>query len=65
MPLGYSLSSHNPGSFLFDLIYNPAKTLFLQKGEARGAFIQTGRTCSKFRLKRAGKYGILTVMGSC
>ena len=28
--------------FLFDLIYNPAKTLFLKKGEERGATIQNG-----------------------
>ncbi len=28
--------------FLFDLIYNPEKTLFLAKGEARGAAIQNG-----------------------
>jgi shikimate dehydrogenase len=28
--------------FLFDLIYNPAKTLFLKKGEEQGAFIQNG-----------------------
>jgi shikimate dehydrogenase len=27
---------------LFDLIYNPAKTLFLEKGEQRGASIQNG-----------------------
>jgi shikimate dehydrogenase len=27
---------------LFDLIYNPAKTAFLQKGEERGAAIQNG-----------------------
>ena len=27
---------------LFDLIYNPAKTLFLRKGEERGARIQNG-----------------------
>jgi shikimate dehydrogenase len=27
---------------LFDLIYNPAKTLFLQKGEGQGASIQNG-----------------------
>lgn len=31
-----------PEHFLFDLIYNPAKTLFLQKGEERGATIQNG-----------------------
>ena len=28
--------------FLFDLIYNPEKTLFLQKGEQQGATIQNG-----------------------
>jgi shikimate dehydrogenase len=28
--------------YLFDLIYNPAKTLFLQKGEARGATVENG-----------------------
>ena len=27
---------------LFDLIYNPAKTLFLEKGEANGASIANG-----------------------
>jgi shikimate dehydrogenase len=27
---------------LYDLLYNPAKTLFLQKGEERGATIQNG-----------------------
>ena len=31
-----------PGHLLFDLIYNPGKTLFLQKGEERGATIQNG-----------------------
>ena len=28
--------------YLYDLIYNPAKTLFLQKGEEQGAAIQNG-----------------------
>lgn len=28
--------------YLFDLVYNPAKTLFLQKGEERGAIIKNG-----------------------
>jgi len=28
--------------FLFDLVYNPEKTLFLQKGEERGATIKNG-----------------------
>ncbi|MBE7169726.1 MAG: shikimate dehydrogenase [Williamsia sp.] len=31
-----------PQHFLFDLTYNPEKTLFLQKGESRGAAIQNG-----------------------
>ncbi|MCU7548645.1 shikimate dehydrogenase [Chitinophagaceae bacterium LB-8] len=31
-----------PNHYLFDLIYNPEKTLFLQKGEERGAFIANG-----------------------
>ena len=39
-PLPYEfLSSEH---FLFDLIYNPGKTLFLKKGEERGAKIQNG-----------------------
>lgn len=39
-PLLYNslTSSH----YLFDLTYNPPKTLFLQQGEARGAVIQNG-----------------------
>ena len=39
-PLPYHLLS--PKHYLFDLIYNPAKTLFLQKGEEQGAIIQNG-----------------------
>jgi len=31
-----------PKHFLFDLIYNPAQTPFLKKGEERGAVIQNG-----------------------
>jgi shikimate dehydrogenase len=34
--------SLTPAHYLFDLIYNPAKTLFLQKGEEHGAVIQNG-----------------------
>lgn len=30
------------GHLLYDLVYNPAKTLFLQKGEAQGAAIKNG-----------------------
>lgn len=39
-PLPYhALTSQH---YLFDLVYNPAKTLFLQKGEERGAAIENG-----------------------
>jgi shikimate dehydrogenase len=32
----------SPHHYLFDLIYNPAKTMFLEKGEAKGARIKNG-----------------------
>lgn len=39
-PIPYhALTKHH---FLFDLIYNPAKTLFLQKGESQGAATKNG-----------------------
>ncbi|GAC1426869.1 MAG: shikimate dehydrogenase [Chitinophagaceae bacterium] len=39
-PIPYhALTSHH---YLFDLIYNPAKTLFLQKGEEQGAVTKNG-----------------------
>jgi shikimate dehydrogenase len=31
-----------PAHYLFDLVYNPAKTLFLQKGEEKGAAVKNG-----------------------
>jgi shikimate dehydrogenase len=31
-----------PDHYLFDLIYNPAKTLFLKKGEERGGMVKNG-----------------------
>lgn len=31
-----------PGHYLYDLVYKPANTLFLQKGEERGALIRNG-----------------------
>jgi len=34
--------SLTPRHYLFDLIYNPEKTLFLQKGEKQGAIIKNG-----------------------
>jgi shikimate dehydrogenase len=38
IPYEFITSKH----LLYDLIYNPAKTLFLQKGEERGATIKNG-----------------------
>ena len=31
-----------PGDFLYDLVYNPAETLFLEKGKEKGTRIQNG-----------------------
>lgn len=39
-PLPYDLLT--PDHYLFDLLYNPAKTVFLQRGEERGAVIKNG-----------------------
>jgi shikimate dehydrogenase len=39
-PIPYD--SLTPEHFLFDLTYNPEKTLFLQNGEAKGAAIENG-----------------------
>lgn len=39
-PIPYQ--SLTPQHFLFDLTYNPEKTLFLQQGESQGAAIQNG-----------------------
>jgi len=39
-PLPYE--AMGPGHYLFDLIYNPARTLFLEKGEERGAVVENG-----------------------
>ena len=39
-PLPYE--AIGPRHYLFDLVYNPGKTLFLQKGEERGAVIDNG-----------------------
>jgi shikimate dehydrogenase len=38
---------------LFDLIYNPEKTLFLKKGEARGAIIINGYKMLVLQAERA------------
>lgn len=39
-PIPYE--SLTPAHYLFDLVYNPAKTLFLKKGEEQGAAIKNG-----------------------
>lgn len=39
---GIPYEAIGPDHFLFDLIYNPEKTLFLRKGESQGAVIQNG-----------------------
>ncbi|MEP6746370.1 MAG: shikimate dehydrogenase [Bacteroidota bacterium] len=40
-PIPYhALTSHH---YLFDLVYNPEKTMFLQKGEKQGAVIKNGQ----------------------
>jgi shikimate dehydrogenase len=44
-----------PHHFLFDLIYNPAKTLFLLQGEARGAFIQNGAEMLEIQAEESWK----------
>jgi len=40
-PLPYEALGNN--HYLFDLVYNPAKTLFLQRGEERGSVIKNGQ----------------------
>ena len=39
-PLPYAALT--PGHYLYDLIYNPERTLFLQKGAAAGAAVENG-----------------------
>jgi shikimate dehydrogenase len=39
-PLAYEAIT--PYHYLFDVVYNPEKSLFLQKGEERGAAIKNG-----------------------
>ena len=41
--------------YLYDLIYNPAKTLFLQKGEQQGAVIQNGAEMLKIQADESWK----------
>lgn len=39
-PLPYEALTAN--HYLFDLVYNPSRTLFLQKGESKGAAVENG-----------------------
>lgn len=39
---GLPYEALGPLHYLFDLVYNPARTLFLQKGEAAGAVVENG-----------------------
>ena len=39
--------------FLFDLIYNPAQTLFLKNGKAKGALVQNGLTMLKQQAEKS------------
>jgi shikimate dehydrogenase len=41
--------------YLFDLVYNPAKTLFLQKGEERGAIIKNGSDMLQIQAEESWK----------
>jgi shikimate dehydrogenase len=41
--------------YLFDLIYNPAKTVFLQKGEAKGASIKNGQEMLEIQAEESWK----------
>ena len=40
---------------LYDLVYNPAKTLFLKKGEERGATIKNGEEMLKLQAEESWK----------
>ncbi len=49
LPLNHIGKQH----YLFDLIYNPEKTLFLEKGEQQGAQIQNGFDMLVFQAEKA------------
>lgn len=44
-----------PDHYLFDLVYNPSKTLFLQKGEAQGAIIENGHEMLEIQAEESWK----------
>jgi len=43
------------GHYLFDLVYNPAKTIFLSRGEAAGARIKNGEEMLKIQAEASWK----------
>jgi len=51
IPYQYLSNKH----FLFDLIYNPEKTLFLKKGLEKGAIIQNGQEMLIFQAEESWK----------
>lgn len=42
--------------FLFDLVYNPARTVFMQKGEAQGARVCNGMAMLHYQAEKAWEY---------
>ncbi len=50
-PINYELIHKD--QYLYDLIYNPARTMFLQKGEMRGAHIKNGLEMLNEQAERA------------
>ncbi len=52
-PILYDLLT--PEHYLFDLVYNPAKTLFLQRGEQQGAVICNGHDMLKIQAEESWK----------
>jgi shikimate dehydrogenase len=52
-PIPYQFISED--HLLYDLVYNPAKTLFLQKGEERGAIIKNGEEMLNLQAEESWK----------
>jgi shikimate dehydrogenase len=50
-PIDYELLGAN--HFVYDLIYNPARTKFLQKAEMRGSTIKNGLEMLHFQAEKA------------
>jgi shikimate dehydrogenase len=51
IPYQYLTNQH----LLFDLVYNPAETLFLQKGKAQGAIVKNGQEMLELQAEAAWK----------